>query len=102
MTRLLLTTCAVLALCLSVESFADENSDEPTLLSIPFIKAFVPPGFDSNDLASFMVSAELPNTCFKMGPFRFHTDAKAHQVHVHQQAYRYRGLCLPFKISFGD
>jgi hypothetical protein len=91
---------SVSLLFLSTNSFADSSQD-PTLVSAPVEKVFIPLGFDTNDNVEVVVHGHFPSTCYKVGPSTATVDAVAKTVTIQSQAYEYPGLvCAQVRVPF--
>ena len=93
-------TVIVSLLFFNKNSFAD-SSQEPTLVSAPVERVFVPLGFDTNDNVEVVVHGHFPSTCYKVGPSTAVVDAEAKTVTIQAQAYEYPGLiCAQVRVPF--
>lgn len=67
--------------------------------SVSIEKVFIPHGFDDNDNVQIVVSATLPNTCWKLTNTK--TDRQGFLINVDLIAEeRFNGVCLPFQVPF--
>ena len=75
-------------------------AENPELVSVPLTKAYVPIGFDDNDNIQVVVAGILPNLCYKVGRTEFLPPNANGAIAFKQQAYRYKGFCLPVAAPF--
>lgn len=61
------------------------------LVSVTPENAFVPPGFNNRENAQVVLTGELVNTCFKIGPTAVSIDSANKKVFLTQQAYFFNG-----------
>jgi len=59
---------------------------------LPLSRAFIPVGYDTDDNVEIMLLAELPNSCFKLGPLTTEVTDKR-EIKVSQTVYEFNGEC---------
>lgn len=78
-------------------SFAHAHETVPVSIT----KAFIPIGFDDNDVSQVVIAGTLPNTCYKLGPTTYSVDSASRSIAVRQMAYHYPGVaCLEVLIPY--
>ncbi len=84
-----------------VASFATAQGTDPALVSVALAKAYVPVGFDSNDVPQFMVTGQFSDLCFQLADQDVKVDPVHRRITVVQKAYQYTGThCWPLKMPF--
>ncbi len=80
---------------------ASAAADKPQLVSTGLEKAYIPLGFDDNDVPQIYVKGRLKDTCDQVGPVSAEVDRVNERVTITQQAYRYRGPeCWPVSTPY--
>lgn len=80
-------------LTLSILPF-DEGIEKPKVVEWAVTKAYAPKGFDSNDVAQFIIEGEFPSTCYRVGDVRFVDSGDDNKFVFRLLAYEYKGPCL--------
>jgi hypothetical protein len=99
MKPLLLTAAALLAM----NAFANGDPDDknqPTRTTVPLEKAYVPEGFDDNDLTQVVVQGQFSDSCHKVGPTEVKADRETGKLAIVQTAYRYTDECHRVIVPF--
>jgi len=92
-------TTALALLTLALTGFAQPN--DPTLVSVPLTKAYIPVGFDSNDLPEIMVTGQFADLCYQLEKQDVRVDQARQRITIFQRAYRYTGNhCWGLKVPF--
>lgn len=90
----------VLAL-LSVCAVGLAQDIQPSQVSVKLTKAYVPAGFDSNDLPQLMVTGDFSDLCFQVGAQDVVVDQTRQRITIIQKAYHYKGnFCWPLRTQF--
>ncbi len=76
--------------------------NSPTLVSVEAARAFIPVGFDDNDIVQVTVTGVFPSNCYKVGPATAVVDPATLTIQVAQSAYFYGGICLPILVPFSQ
>lgn len=91
----------VLPLLLFLSAAASaQTAPSPKLVNVPLRTAYVPGGFDSNDVVQFVVEGYFPNSCYRPGVASARVNRPARMIEVSQTAFQYSGLCLEAIIPF--
>jgi len=99
--KLSLCLCTLLAAAPVLTAQAAE-SGQPSRIHVALAKAFVPAGFDDNDLTQMVVAGEFADTCHKVGPTEVKVDAVTGTVQVSQTAYKYSDDCQRAVVPFSQ
>lgn len=87
----------ILALSSSI-AWADEVW--PQVENISVQRAYIPIGFDENNLSQVVVTGTLPSSCQLEGPSQVKVDTVAMTIIIQQQTYAYPGHCIRAKLPF--
>lgn len=77
-------------------------SASPVQVSVPFQRAYIPGGFDSNDVVEFVVEGAFPNSCYRPGFTGAVVTREGRQIQIRSTAFLYSGLCLDVIIPFNQ
>lgn len=76
-------------------------ADQPSQVTAPVAKVFVPQGFDDNDNVEVVVHGHFPSTCYKTGPASASLDEATGVITLDVKAYQYRGaMCAQVLVPF--
>lgn len=85
----------------SLTSFAEFL---PVKVAVPLTKAYIPQGFDSNDISQIVVEGTLTNTCDKVGTTKVAINTESKFIYIEQSIYKYNRsgteTCIDVKVSF--
>jgi hypothetical protein len=80
---------------------AFSQPNDPALVSVSLSKAYLPVGFDSNDLPQILVAGQFADLCYQVGTQEVKVDAANLRIIILQKAYRYTGNhCWALKVPF--
>jgi hypothetical protein len=78
------------------------GAESPRIVRTGLAKAYIPVGFDTNDVPQLYVTGELKDTCHQVGPVAVDVDGANRRITVSQAAYRYPGPdCWPMPLAYG-
>jgi hypothetical protein len=78
-------------------------ADQPSEVTAPVEKVFVPYGFDSNDNVELIVHGHFPSTCYKTGSATAVVDEARRVVTLDVKAYSYNALmCAQVMVPFSQ
>lgn len=77
-----------------------EGPDEKVAVSVS--KAYIPQGFDNNDVTRIVVEGVFPNTCYKLGKNSVKVNPDTNTIEVTQMAYVYKEMCLMMLVPFNQ
>lgn len=84
-------------------SAAHADEGEAKIVKVSVAKAYIPHGFDNNDVAKIVVEGFFPNTCYKMKKQEKEdvvVDTETREIRVTQRAYKYDGMCLMMVVPY--
>lgn len=96
--RLSLTALALVPLVLARP--APAHTPSPQLVPVPIAKAYVPIGFDDNDLVQLVVAGTLTSSCEWTGPATAKVDTVERVIWVQANAIGFLGSCLRTSLPF--
>ena len=94
----------MLAVLASNYANATDLSSEK-LVKVAVSKAYIPQGFDNNDITKVVVEGFFPNTCYrikKQDATDVKIDRDKNTVEVTQRAYVYSGMCLQMIVPYTE
>lgn len=74
----------------------------PTPVVVPFQRAYVPEGFDSNDVVEFVVESAFPSTCYRPGIAGAAVHRAGRRVEIVSTAFLYTGACYDVMVPFSQ
>ncbi len=99
--KLSLCLCTLLVAAPVLTAHAEEPG-QPTRIQVALEKAFVPEGFDDNDLTQMVVTGQFSDTCHKVGPTEVKVDDATGRVDLVQTAYKYSDNCQRMVVPFSQ
>jgi hypothetical protein len=84
---------------LAMTSVAYANP-EPVKVPALFSKAYLPSGFDSNDVVQIVGEGLFRNTCYRHAETTVRVDEAQRRIQVGPVAYEYAGFCLQVILPF--
>lgn len=100
-----LTILTSLLLGLNLAFAEDRSAPQDTeVVTVPVSRAYIPHGFDNNDVTKIVVEGFFPNTCYKVKkqtPEDVIVDPSG-EIQVTQKAYKYNGMCLMVMVPFSQ
>jgi hypothetical protein len=92
---------ALLGVSQSSPASAQIKFPPPTQVLIVPERTFIPPGFDDNDQSQIVVSGNLINTCYRIGPTTAKVDPISKTISIAQTAYFFEGSwCLQVLVPY--
>ncbi|MCC7440291.1 MAG: hypothetical protein IT285_01580 [Bdellovibrionales bacterium] len=92
--------------CTLIAASASAAPSEPVVTSpglIPIIpdRVYVPKGFDDNDNSQIVLTGDLPNTCYRVGPEQLNVDHERREIRITDLAYFYPyAVCLQTLVPY--
>lgn len=74
----------------------------PTVVHVPYQRAYIPEGFDSNDAIEFVLEGAFPSTCYRPGFVGALVQRIGNRIEVDSTAFFYDGLCLDVMVPFSQ
>lgn len=84
---------------------AKAEIQQERLVKVAVSKAYIPQGFDNNDVTKVVVEGFFPNTCYKIKKQDAEDvtiDKNKKTIQVTQRAYVYSGMCLMMLVPFSE
>lgn len=104
MKKLTYLMCA-LSLALGLGQLANAQANSDKVVTVELSQAYIPQGFDNNDVTKVVVEGFFPNTCYKVKKQEA-ADVKIDQdkklIQVSQKAYVYNQMCLMMIVPFSE
>lgn len=87
---------------LGAASISNAQDAEPTLgeVTVELTKAYVPQGFDNNDVTKIVVEGVFRNSCYRLGPTEVDLNRSTSEITITQKAYLYKGICLMVLVPY--
>lgn len=75
------------------------------LVRVSISKAYIPQGFDNNDITKVVIEGYFPNTCYRIkkqesGDIKINSEDKT--IEITQRAYLYEGNCLMMMVPYSE
>lgn len=74
--------------------------DGPIKVGVPFNHAYIPDGFDDNDVVQFVAEGLFTNSCYRQTQPTVDVDHESRVISVGPVAYKYEGFCLQVVLPF--
>ena len=84
---------------------AQAEQSDSKIVKVSVAKAYIPHGFDNNDVTKIVVEGFFPNTCYKLKKQEkedVSIDPDTKQIKVTQRAYKYDQMCLMVVVPFNQ
>tara|TARA_B100001094_G_scaffold332854_1_gene406881 strand:+ start:1610 stop:2347 length:738 start_codon:yes stop_codon:yes gene_type:complete len=89
--------------CLCIFVFSSQLQADPSEVTAPIEKVYVPYGFDDNDNTEIVVQGFFPNPCYRLGHAGYDVDHSNHRINVWVTSYFYpnsENVCPNMVIPF--